>query len=186
MFGLLSAIMLMGVVDTSDATQADYYSAPKQTQIIGKYVRKDYRYRPLEVAENSEGYYTKSSFCRLNTDHVVSLHDIHYSGGHAFSRQKKAEVANDRNNLRLSCANVNRIKSNLKPRALWRTMVIGRQADIDWDAESWCEYVGIYYRFKKTYDLSFKQNYATIFRECGFEIQNGILTDVPDYSLDFE
>ena len=131
------------------------------------YSRELYAYESYP-SETSIGFYTGKN-CATNIDHVVSLKDAHESGAFAWEPKIKAAFANDKFNHVPACSRINSSKGSSAPRDFLRKSADGR--GMEYEIRNFCGYVGIYYRIKKKYDLSFRNNDPGTFNLCGLTLK---------------
>jgi len=115
----------------------------------------------------SKGFYT-GNICNTSIDHVVSLKDAHVSGAGLWPDEKRIWFANDRLNHVPACTYVNSSKGSSTPGDFVRKSSDGSGAE--YTIRSLCAYLGIYYRVKNRYGLTFKNNDPRVFRNCGMQI----------------
>ena len=132
----------------------------------GKFVRKDYGYKRPKRDDNI-GFYSDIEGCVIEYDHIVSLHDAHYSGAAKFTKAQRKVFANDSLNLVPSCRSINRMKNKYSPSKFWTLSTDNKGIDVEWKNGNWCEYVQRYYQVKVKYGLSFSNNKKKHFKECG-------------------
>lgn len=132
------------------------------------YDRKDFSYRSYKP-NISIGFYTNKTCDLINIDHVVSLKDAYDSGASSWGGNKKKAFANDRFNHVPSCGRVNSSKGSAGPKIFLRRSNDGR--GLDYKIIEFCNYVKKYYKVKKKYKLSFKNNDDMVFSTCGISIQ---------------
>jgi hypothetical protein len=132
------------------------------------YDRASFHYKSYKPM-SSEGFYTKKSCDFINIDHVVSLKDAFDNGAVFWNMTKRSEFANDRLNHVPSCSRVNSSKGSAGPKVFLRRSNDGR--GLDYKIVEFCDYVKKYYKVKKKYKLSFKNNDDMVFSTCGLSIQ---------------
>ena len=124
-----------------------------------------------------QGFYTKKIVGEpkcdlLHADHIVSLNEAHILGGCFWSPLEKKNFVTDFDNLVPACSNINSSKGESLPADFLRKSYDGKGLDYDFAAGRWCEYLRRYANVKKKYGLSFENNDADLFRECGVFIKN--------------
>ena len=115
------------------------------------------------------GFYTKKN-CKTNIDHVVSLKDAFDSGAFKWTLEKKKEFANDKENHVAACHRINSSKGSATPKVFLR-----RSRDkkgLEYEIINFCNYVNIYFKIKKKYNLSFKNNNPDLFNKCYIKFKN--------------
>ena len=108
--------------------------------------------------------------CKLTVDHVVSLKDIHESGGYKLSKTQKAIISNDKENHVPACSSINQSKGASLPFDFFRKSSDSVGLDYEFLNNQFCAYVEKYYNFKVKYALSFAQNNQFVFKNCNLEI----------------
>lgn len=83
---------------------------------------------------------------KVDIDHLVPLHEAHYSGGAPWNRREKLAFFNDPENLFATTQSVNRSKGDRDP-AGWKPP----------DRASWCWYALQWISVKEKYRLSFDE-----------------------------
>lgn len=116
---------------------------------------------------SSKGFYTGQT-CDTNIDHVVSLKDAHESGAGRWTITERITFSNDRLNHVPSCSRVNSSKGSSTPSDFFRKSSDGR--GMDYEINTKCAYLGIYYQVKRKYQLSFGNNDSGLFASCGLNI----------------
>ena len=132
------------------------------------YDRKDFSYRSYKP-NTTIGFYTNKTCDFINIDHVVSLKDAYDSGASSWGASMKESFANDSSNHVPSCGRVNSSKGSAGPKNFLRRSNDGR--GLDYKIVEFCDYVKKYYKVKKKYKLSFKNNDDMVFSTCGLSIQ---------------
>ena len=141
----------------------------QQSEARSQNTRSAFGYRSYSTSTDV-GFYTKQT-CKTNIDHVVSLKDAHQSGASSWSNENKSAFANDRTNHVPSCARVNSSKGASTPSDFLRKSRDGK--GMDYEIVEFCSYVEVYFAVKTRYGLSFSNNNATLFRQCGIDPGNG-------------
>ena len=140
---------------------------PAQPQnYLPSYQRSAYRFTSYKLSA-TRGFYTGRS-CKTNVDHVVSLKDAHLSGAWQWPAEKKRRFANDKKNHVPSCPKINSSKGASVPSDFVRKSSDGR--GLDYELKDLCAYIEIYHTVKLTYQLSFKNNNASLFSQCGLSL----------------
>ena len=120
-----------------------------------KFNRQDFGFDSYKPSTTT-GFYTQTVCEEIHIDHVVSLKDAFESGARNWSKERKVEFANDRENHRPACSFVNMSKSASSPSGFLRKSSDGK--GLDYEIVTFCEYLGIYFYIKEKYDLSTNQN----------------------------
>ena len=115
------------------------------------------------------GYYTKK-YCKTNIDHVVSLKDAFDSGAFNWTLEKKKEFANDKENHVPACYRINSSKGSATPKDFLRRS--NDKKGLEYEIINFCNYVNIYFKIKKKYSLSFKNNDTDLFNKCFIKLKN--------------
>ena len=115
------------------------------------------------------GYYTKK-YCKTNIDHVVSLKDAFDSGAFNWTLDQKKHFANDKENHVPSCHKNNSSKGSATPKDFLRRS--NDKKGLEYEIINFCNYVGIYFKIKKKYKLSFKNNNSDLFNKCSIKLKN--------------
>ena len=140
------------------------------TYPIKQFDRKAYNFRSYKYPANTHSFYIGSMSCKLTVDHVVSLKDIHESGGYKLSKTEKAIISNDKENHVPACSSINQSKGASLPFDFFRKSSDGIGLDYEFLNNQFCAYVEKYYNFKVKYALSFAQNNQFVFKNCNLEI----------------
>ena len=117
-----------------------------------KYTRNFFHFHSYPT-KTKIGYYTKKH-CKTNIDHVVSLKDAFDSGAFKWTLERKKEFANDKENHGPACHRINSSKGSATPKDFLRTS--NDKKGLEYEIINFCNYVNIYFKIKKKYDLSFK------------------------------
>ena len=135
-----------------------------------KYNRQEWKYKK-HTFTNTIGFYS-GVICSsgIDIDHVVSLKDAHYSGGHSWSPDRKSEFANDRQNLVSSCSEINRSKGASLPLKFITRANDVSGVEFDFTKNNICKYLKKYKEVKVKYQLSFNANNANTFNNCKLSI----------------
>ncbi len=145
----------------------------QRKQSINKaFNRKNYPFKSYKHPRGTHSFYTGSSTCQLNVDHVVALKDIHVSGGGKLSNNEKSRIANDRDNHVPACASINKSKGASTPAHVSRKSADGKGVDYTFIGNQFCAYVVKYHAFKVKYALSFSNNNHLVFKNCGLDIDD--------------
>ena len=173
-FSISSALILLFLVDIALAHSGglnaegchtnsktnEYHCHSSKTKTFD---RKDFGFKSYK-ANTTLGFYTEM-FCEtVHIDHVVSIKDSHESGAYAWSNELKREFANDLDNHRPACGNVNTSKSASTPSNFLRKSQDGK--GVDYKIVNFCEYLRIYYYIKNKYGLSTAQNNPKLLSNC--------------------
>ena len=132
--------------------------------------RKAYNFKSYKYPTNTHSFYVGSKTCKLTVDHVVSLKDIHDSGGYKLNRPEKSIISNDRENHVPACSSINQSKGASLPGDFLRKSSDSIGLDYQFLNNQFCVYVEKYYRFKVKYQLSFIQNNQFVFESCNLKI----------------
>ena len=143
----------------------------KQSSRSSSYDRDDYGFdrNSLTYRLSDIGYWSGKplSECQsVHIDHIVSLSDIHESGGWRLSSAEKRRIANDPANLVATCGAWNRSKSNLKPAAWIKRSSDNNGPKVRWTIEKKCDYFSRYYTFKAVNNLEGMSDYPTEYSMC--------------------
>ena len=133
-----------------------------------KYNRNSFHFYSYPTKTNI-GYYTKK-YCKTNIDHIVSLKDAFDSGAFNWTLEKKKEFANDKANHVPACHRINSSKGSATPKDFLRRS--NDKKGLEYEIINFCNYVNIYFKIKKKYDLSFKNNDTGLFNNCSIKIKN--------------
>ena len=131
----------------------------------------------LDESKNGRGFYTNKmmgeSQCvgTLHADHIVSLREAYFLGGCRWSPLEKNNFARDPDNLVPACSTINSSKGYGLPSDFKRRSSDGIGQDYDLPMNKWCEYLKRYAAVKIKYNLSFKDNDAALFQDCGITIK---------------
>lgn len=146
----------------------DYHCHRSQSKPVTKvtstkFIRSDYGFDSYKASTNI-GFYTEDTCDSVHIDHVVSLKDAHVSGAMYWSNSLKEDFANDRENHRPACGSVNISKSASTPSEFLRKSQDGR--GLDYEIDSFCEYINIYFYIKEKYQLSTANNDLSVLSLC--------------------
>ena len=151
---------------TSTSTNTNARTPSSQSS----YDRQEWKYK-RHTFTNTIGFYSRvTCLDGIDVDHVVSLKDAHYSGGHLWNTDRKSEFANDNENLVPSCSEINRSKGASLPLKFIARADDGRGVEFDFTKKSICKYLKKYKEVKVKYQLSFNTNDASIFNYCELSI----------------
>lgn len=137
-----------------------------------KYDRDEYDFDrdSLNYSLSENGYWSDKplSECKsVHIDHIVSLSDIHESGGYKMSSAEKRKVANDPDYLVATCGRWNQSKGNLSPMKWIKRSSDNNGPKVDWTPKRKCEYINRYMLFKLKYNLELSDfemiTYSTIY-----------------------
>ena len=133
-----------------------------------KYNRNSFHFYSYPTKTNI-GYYTKK-YCKTNIDHIVSLKDAFDSGAFNWTLEKKKEFANDKENHVPVCYRINSSKGSATPKDFLRRS--NDKKGLEYEIINFCNYVNIYFKIKKKYNLSFKNNDTDLFNKCSIKLKN--------------
>ena len=133
-----------------------------------KYNRNSFHYHPYPTKTNI-GYYTKKH-CKTNIDHVVSLKDAFDSGAFNWTLEQRKDFANDKENHVPSCYRINSSKGSATPKVFLRRS--NDKKGLDYEIINFCNYVNTYFKIKKKYNLSLKNNDSYLFNKCSIKLEN--------------
>lgn len=133
-----------------------------------KYNRNSFHFHSYPT-KTKIGYYTKKH-CKTNIDHVVSLKDAFDSGAYKWTLERKKEFANDKENHVPACHRINSSKGSATPKDFLRRS--NDKKGLEYEIINFCNYVNIYFKIKKKYDLSFKNNDTDLFNNCSIKLKN--------------
>ena len=157
----------------SDNTTSASIPANKNTRdpySQSKYNRREWKYKK-HTFTNTIGFYSGvTCLAGIDIDHVVSLKDAHYSGGHLWSPDRKSKFANDVQNLVPSCSGINRSKGASLPLKFIARADDDSGLEFDFTEGSICKYLKKYKEVKVKYQLSFNTNDVNTFDNCGLSI----------------
>ena len=137
-------------------------------QAIEKYNRSSFQYNSYST--NSKiGFYT-GKYCKTNIDHVVSLKDAFDSGAFNWTLKQKKGFANDKENHVPACYRINSSKGSATPKDFLRRS--NDKKGLEYEIINFCNYVNIYFKIKKKYNLSFKNNDTDLFSKCSIKLKN--------------
>ena len=133
-----------------------------------KYNRNSFNFHSYPTSIDI-GYYTKKN-CKTNIDHVVSLKDAFDSGAFNWTLKQKKDFANDKENHVPSCYRINSSKGSGTPKDFLRKS--NDKKGLEYEIINFCNYVNIYFKIKKKYNLSFKNNDPDLFYKCSIKFKN--------------
>jgi hypothetical protein len=133
-----------------------------------KYSRNAFQFNSYSTNTNI-GYYTKK-YCKTNIDHVVSLKDAFDSGAFNWTLEQKKDFANDKENHVPACHRINSSKGSATPKDFLRRS--NDKKGLEYEIINFCDYVNIYFKIKKKYNLSFKNNDTDLFNKCFIKLKN--------------
>ena len=133
-----------------------------------KYNRNSFNFHSYPTSIDI-GYYTKKN-CKTNIDHVVSLKDAFDSGAFNWTLKQKKDFANDKENHVPSCYRINSSKGSGTPKDFLRKS--NDKKCLEYEIINFCNYVNIYFKIKKKYNLSFKNNDTDLFNKCSIKLKN--------------
>ena len=135
-----------------------------------EYDRREWKYKK-HTFTNTIGFYSRlTCSAGIDIDHVVSLKDAHYSGGHLWNSDRKSKFANDRQNLVSSCSEINRSKGASLPIKFITRADDGLGVEFDFTKRNICKYLKKYKEVKVKYQLSFNTNDSGTFNNCKLSI----------------
>ena len=133
-----------------------------------KYNRSSFQFLSYPTKTNI-GYYTKKH-CKTNIDHIVSLKDAFDSGAFNWTLEQRKDFANDKENHVPSCYRINSSKGSATPQGFLRRS--NDKKGLDYEIINFCNYVNTYFKIKKKYNLSFKNNDSDLFNKCYIKLKN--------------
>ena len=133
-----------------------------------KYNRNSFHFHSYPT-KTKIGYYTKKH-CKTNIDHVVSLKDAFDSGAYKWTLERKKEFANDKENHVPACHRINSSKGSATPKDF--LIRSNDKKGLEYEIINFCNYVNIYFKIKKKYNLSFKNNDNDLFNNCSIKLKN--------------
>ena len=84
--------------------------------------------------------------------------------------ERKKEFANDKENHVPSCYRINSSKGSATPKDFLRKS--NDKKGLEYEIINFCNYVNIYFKIKKKYKLSFKNNDTDLFSKCSIKLKN--------------
>ena len=135
---------------------------------VEKYNRYSFHFQSYPT-KTKIGYYTKK-YCKTNIDHVVSLRDAFDSGAFKWTLERKKEFANDKENHVPACYRINSSKGSATPKDFLRRS--NDKKGLEYEIINFCNYVNIYFKIKKKYNLSFKNNDTDLFSKCSIKLKS--------------
>ncbi len=138
-------------------------SSSSQTKASSKFIRSEFGYKSYK-ANTSIGFYTQEVCETVHIDHVVSLKDAYVSGAKNWPNSLKRQFANDKENHRPTCSRINMSKSSGTPSEFLRRSKDGK--GLDYEIDTFCSYISIYFHIKQKYHLSTANNQLEILSLC--------------------
>ena len=98
------------------------------------------------------------------------MKDAFDSGAFNWTLERKKEFANDKENHVAACYKINSSKGSATPKGFLRRS--NDKKGLEYKIINFCNYVKIYYRIKKKFNLSFKNNDTGLFSKCSIKLKN--------------
>ena len=98
------------------------------------------------------------------------MKDAFDSGAFNWTLEKKKEFANDKENHVPACYKINSSKGSATPKDFLRRS--NDKKGLEYKIINFCNYVNIYFKIKKKYNLSFKNNDINLFNKCSIKLKN--------------
>ena len=98
------------------------------------------------------------------------MKDAFDSGAFNWTLERKKEFANDKENHVPACYRINSSKGSATPKDFLRRS--NDKKGLEYEIINFCNYVNIYFKIKKKYDLSFKNNDTDLFNNCSIKLKN--------------
>ena len=98
------------------------------------------------------------------------MKDAFDSGAFNWTLEERKNFANDKENHVPSCHKINSSKGSATPKDFLRRS--NDKKGLEYEIINFCNYVGIYFKIKKKYKLSFKNNNSDLFNKCSIKLKN--------------
>ena len=98
------------------------------------------------------------------------MKDAFDSGAFNWTLEKKKEFANDKENHVPACYKINSSKGSATPKDFLRRS--NDKKGLEYEIINFCNYVNIYFKIKKKYNLSFRNNDTDLFNKCSIKLKN--------------